>query len=220
MRTIKDLINKEKGRSALVVGTGSTIKEKKDAISSFIKKTNPFIVGVNNMTEFWVPDYHVWTNNNRFRTYGKNISPKSTLLLGSNISIKIINKVIGSMDYVVLERVDREDLPIKYENGVIYGYHRTAGCTSITIAHLLGAEEISVVGMDGHTLHNYEDVKSGVRDHHFYDENYTPYSSEIRIKKDKIVGGVLQSLEDYGINFKILTPTKYRRFYDSTRLHI
>jgi len=218
MRTIKDLIGKEKGKKFLILCTGATVKERKKEIDNFIEKEKPILVGVNNLSGFWIPDYHIWTNNRRFRTFGKNINPKSTLLLGSNISLKVINEVIKTKNYIVLERVDREGVSIDYKNGIIYGYHRTVGCVAITVSHLLGAKEINIVGMDGHTLNDYEDIKSGKKAHHFYDEKYTPYSLKICNKKDKITSGVLQSLKDYGIDFNIITPTVFKKFYDSSRL--
>jgi len=219
MKTIKDLIGKEKSKSVLILCTGSTVKEKKKDIDAFIEKEKPILIGVNNLSGFWIPDYHIWTNNGRFRTFGKNINSKSTLLLGSNISLKVINNTIGARDYVVLERVDREGVPVDYRNGIIYGYHRTVGCVAITVSHLLGAKEINVVGMDGHTLNSYDDVKDGRKAHHFYNEKYTPYSPEIRIKKDEITSGVLQSLKDYGIDFNIITPTVFKKFYNGDKLY-
>jgi hypothetical protein len=218
MRTIKDLINKEKDKKFLILCTGSTVKEKKKEIDNFIEREKPILVGVNNLSGFWVPDYHIWTNNGRFRTFGKNINSKSTLLLGSNISLKVISRIIGDRDYVILERVDREGVPIDYRDGIIYGYHRTVGCVAITVSYLLGAKEINIIGMDGHTLNSYEDVRDGKKAHHFYDENYTPYSPEIRIKKDNITKGVLQNLRNYGINFNIITPTVFKKFYDGNKL--
>jgi len=220
MKTIENLIGVRKGETALVICAGATVKEYEKQIKHFIEETNPFTIGINNMTHLFVPDYHLWTNNRRFRTFGKNIKDKPILLLGSNISLKVIKDTIGSRDYIVLNRIDREGVPINYKNGTIYGYHRTAGCTAITVSHLLGAKEINVVGMDGHTRHKYEDVISGIEHHHCYNEDYIPYPKEICMKKDKIVNGVLKSLEKYGMNFKILTPTVYEDYYDSTRLHI
>lgn len=220
MKTIKDLLGKHSGEKAIVLGAGSSVKEFKPLIDNFIQKNKPFTIGINNITDFWIPNYHLWTNNNRFRTFGKNIKNESTVLIGSNISLKVIREILGSREYVLLNRVDREGVPIEYRNGVIYGFHRTAGCLAITIAHLMGASEIAVVGMDGHTLHNYEDILSGKEKHHCYEENYKPVPLEIGIKKDKVIDGVLKTLRDYGMNFRILTPTKYEKYYDCTGLYV
>jgi len=221
MKTIEYLLGSEKGRSAVVLGAGATIKEYKKQIDKFIKRTNSFIIGINNVVDLWVPDYHVWTNNQRFRDFGQHIKEESTVLLGSNISIKVVNSILKEIDYIILNRVDREGVSIKYKNGTIYGYFRTAGCLSIMIASLLGADEINVVGMDGYTLHSREDVQSGKKSQHCYGEGFTDTATwETCIEKDKIIYNSLQNIRNYGVDFKILTPTKYRRFYDSARLHV
>ena len=221
MKTFKDLIGVEKGRSGLVIGAGASIKEYEDQIAKFICETTPVTIGINNMTAFWTPDYHVWTNNSRFRTFGKNIHSDSKLLLGSNISLKLINEVIGSREYIVLNREDREGVSIDYRNGVIYGYFRTAGCLAIMLLHLMGIDEINVVGMDGYTMYKHNDVMAGEKSQHCYGKGLTDTSSwNTGVEKDKIIEGALNNIKEYGIDFKILTPTKYRGFYDSTRLHI
>jgi len=40
------------------------------------------------------------------------------------------------------------------------------------------------------------------------------------MKKDKIIDDVLHNLQEYGIDFKILTPTKYENYYDDKRSKI
>ena len=121
MNTIKELLGVRKEQGAIIIGAGSSIKEYEKKIDTFIKKENLFIIGVNNMTAFWTPDYHVWTNNQRFRTYGKNIKPESTLLLGTNISLKVVSHIIGSRPYIPLYREDREGISIDYKDGKVYG---------------------------------------------------------------------------------------------------
>lgn len=220
MKTIKDLVGTRKGENALVICAGSSTRKNREQINGFVAKTSSFTIGINNITDFYIPRYHLWTNTKRFRTFGKNIYPKSTLLLGSNIYIKVIKEVIENREYVLINYTDmKEGVPIDYKDGKIYGFYRTAGCLSIMIAHLMGAKEINIIGMDGHTLYDYKDIKSGKKRHHCYNEDYTPYSQEICIKKDKVVNGILHSLKDYGIKFNILTPTKYENFYNSVKLY-
>lgn len=222
MDTIKNLINTREGEPALIIGAGATIKEKEEHIDNFIKETNPFIIGINNMTAFWTPSYHLWTNTQRFRTYGKNINSNSKLLLGSNISLKIINEIVGNRNYTLINYTDmKEDVPIGYKKGKIYGFYRTAGCLAIMIAHLMGAEEINVVGMDGYSLHRQEDVVSGKESQHCYGQGLTDTADwKTCVKKDKLINKALLNLKNYGIDFKIITPTKYGDLYDSTRLHV
>lgn len=214
MRTIKDLINIRSGESALIIAAGSSIERYKKETEEFIKNEKPFTIGINNIIDFFIPDYHLWTNTKRFRTFGQNIHKRSNILLGAGIHLKTVREMIGSREYTVINFTDmKEGVPLGYRMGKIFGFFRTAGCLSIMIAHLMGAEEIYIVGMDGHTFHIYEDIKLGKKKHHCYDEDYKPYSKVVCLKKDRVVNEVLSSLRDYGIKLKILTPTIYEDFY-------
>jgi hypothetical protein len=219
MKTINDLVNNSIDKNFVIIGAGASIKEHYDVIDNFIKNSNSTTIGVNNITNFWIPDYHLWTNNQRFRDFGKTINPKSNVLLGSNINKKVINNTIGNSDYVVLNRIDREGVNIDFKDGVIYGYFRTAGCLAIMLAHLMGANEINVVGMDGYTMHNKVDVVSGDKNQHCYGSGFTDTATwDSCVKKDVIIRKALNNLRDYGINFNIITPTMYGDFYDSSRM--
>lgn len=231
MKTIKDLENKEKGRPFLIVGAGSSTKIYLKGIRDYITKTIPTVIGINNITEYFIPHYHLWTNTQRFRTYGKYIVPCSNLLLGSNIPLKVINNVIGDVieingvtknrEYTLINYTDKEGIPIDYKKGKIYGYYRTAGCLAIMIANIMGASEINIVGMDGYSKYEYKDLESGNESQHCYGKGFTDTATwETCIKKDKLINGVLKNIKNYGINFKIITPTKYGEFYDSSRLYI
>ena len=218
MKTIEDLIDKHAGEKALIICAGSTTREYYTQIVNFIYRERPFIIGINNITDFFVPDYHLWTNTKRFRNFGHKIR-KSNILLGSGIPLKIIKETIGHRKYTLINFTDmKEGVPIGYRKGKILGFYRTAGNLAIMIAHLMGASEVNIVGMDGHTFHNYFEVLDGTKDHHCYEENYTPYSQEVCEKKDTITTGVLTTLRDYGIDLKILTPTVYKDFYRGSSL--
>lgn len=212
MKTIQNLINTKKGKTGLVICAGVSIKQYNNQIKKFIEEKNPVTIGINNISHLYKPEYHLWTNTQRFRTFGKNINKESNLLLGSNISIKVIKEIIGDRKYTLINYSDKEGIPIDYKNGKICGHFRTAGCLSIMILYLMGIEEINIIGMDGHTIHKYKDIKSGKIKHHCYEENYIPFTEDICIGKDKLVNKILNSLKDFGINFKILTPTIYKKF--------
>jgi len=214
MKTIADLIGTHKGQKALVVCAGSTVKTYAENIIKFMEKEQPFVIGINNITHLFVPDYHLWVNTKRFRNFGKNSLTSSKLLLGKGIHIKTIREVIGNMDYYLINFTDmKPGIPLGYGKGKILGFFRTGGNLAIMIAHLMGASEVNIVGMDGHTIHPYDLVKSGAKPHHCYDENYVPFDKDLCIKKDEITTGVLKDLSNYGIKLRILTPTVYREFY-------
>lgn len=219
MRTTEDLIGKHKGREILIVCAGSTVKKYNHKIKEYIKKYNPIIFGINNTTDYFIPNYHLYTNTKRFRNFGHKIHKKSQILLSYGLNLKLIKDTIGSREYTLINFTDmKEGVPIGYRKGKIFGFYRTAGNLSIMISHLMGSSNITIVGMDGHTLYNYEDVKSGKKSHHCYDEKYVPFPLDICKKKDGITKGVLQSLKNYGVQFRILTPTVYKNFYDGTIL--
>jgi hypothetical protein len=220
MKTIESLINKHKGRRALILCAGSFIKEYESKIDTFIFEEKPFTIGINNMTDFWMPDYHLWTNTQRFRTFGKKIYPESELLLGSGIHLKTIRDIIGSMKYTLINFSDmKEGVKVGYRKGKILGYFRTAGCLSIMIAHLMGAKNVSIVGMDGYSYYKKDELLSGKESHHCYGEGFTDTASwETCVEKDRLINSALTGLKNYGIDFKILTPTKYEDFYDGSVL--
>jgi hypothetical protein len=212
MKTIKDLVNTKKNRVGLVICAGSTIKTYKKDIDKFIKTNNPVVIGINNISHLYIPEYQLYTNTQRFRSFGKNINDESKLLLGSNISIKVIKEVIGNKKYILINYVDKKGIPLDYKKGKLLGHFRTAGCLAIMILHLMGVDKVNVVGMDGHTFHNYKDVVNGKQSHHCYEEDYKPFKKEICVEKDALINRILESLKSYGINFSILTPTIYKKY--------
>ncbi|GAF95453.1 unnamed protein product, partial [marine sediment metagenome] len=155
----------------------------------------------------------------RFAKFGHKIHKDSQILLSHGINVRLIRDTIGSRDYTLINFTDMKvGIPIDYRKGKIFGYYRTAGNLAVMICHLMGSNDINIVGMDGHTLHKYGRVKSGKEAHHCYNEKYNPFPLDICIKKDNITGVVLRSLKNYGIKFRILTPTVYKQFFDGSVL--
>jgi 4-hydroxy 2-oxovalerate aldolase len=210
MKTIQKILNTEKGKNALIVGAGASINSHKDKIEAFIEDKIDITFGINNMTSFIVPDYHVWTNRQRLLDFGDNIHKESKVMFGRNIPEKIRRKY--SNDYVLIKYTDNEKEQMSFKNGVIRGYYRTAGCLSIMIAHLLGCKNIYIVGMDGYTY--YFNNKDDMNGQHLYGSGLTDKNnfSECK-KKDDIVLNTLTYLWFYGINFNIITPTVFKDFY-------
>ena len=52
MKTIENLINKHKGRQALIIAAGSSVKEYENKINSFIHEEKPITIGINNKQNF------------------------------------------------------------------------------------------------------------------------------------------------------------------------
>lgn len=216
---LADRLGCEKGKPFLIVGAGGTLQEYEKAIKDFMRETNPVTIGINKMTGFCEPDYHLWTNKQRWRDFGSCInSEKTKLMFGSGLNEKSIKKHYKGpyirIDYVdSLKQAGRQS-QIEYRDGKIYGYFRTAGCLAIVIAHLLGASDIYVVGMDGFTLHTRDELESQNKNHHCYGSGYTDDATwEQCVEKDRIVYENLNAIEAFGVSFKILTPTKFEKFY-------
>jgi len=212
IKSFDNYINQYNSYDFVIIGAGSSIKKYENKIKNFIrdKKT----IGINNITHLFIPDFHVWTNNQRLNEYGGCISQNSILILGDGIRKEMIDKhKIES--FVLLEYDDSEGIPIDIRNGKIYGYFRTAGCLSIMIAHCLGAKNIYIVGMDGYTLYPKDDLKNMKKDHHCYGKGYTDDASwEKCLIKDEKVYSCLKSIHNYGVNFSILTPTIFNDFFN------
>ena len=222
--SIADCIDCQKGKTAVIIGAGGTLNEYEKPIKEFLDRDNVFTIGINNMTAFHVPSYHLWTNKQRWRDFGSCIdSEKSKLMFGAGLGDKLIKKHFRG-DYIVvnyshsLSRAEKEG-EVEYHKGRIYGCFRTAGCMAILLVHLFGASEIYIVGMDGYTLHGKDEIESGSRNHHVYGKGFTDNSSwEKCLEKDRLVYENLNALDIYGVKFKIITPTKFDKFYDKSIL--
>jgi hypothetical protein len=220
MGKLSDYIDCEKGKSFLIVGAGGTLKEYEGPIKKFMSKNNPVTIGINYMTGFCIPNYHLWTNRQRYRDFGSCINKNSKMIFGCNLPAKLIKKHFKG-DYISVDYDGSSGNSIRYEGGKIYGNFRTAGCLAIVIAYLFGACDIYVVGMDGYTLHSREKLDRKAGSHHFYGKGFTDDTTwEQCIEKDRLVYENLSEIEVFGVDFKILTPTKFEKFYDGTVLSL
>lgn len=216
---LKDLIDIALDRTVLIIAAGGSISLQKYQISRFISKVQPITIGINKITHFYIPDYHLWTNNQRLYTQGDCIHLSSKLLFGKYISPQIICRWWAG-DYFEIDYDDDPKLDFEYIEtmGKLRCWFRTAGCLAIGIAHLMGAKNIYIVGMDGFTIHTRYELDTKRKNQHCYGHGYTDdYSWEDSLIKDEQISSALTKLSSV-IYFKILTSTKYDRFYDGTIL--
>lgn len=200
----------------LIIGAGGSVREFSGQLHKFIDTVKPITIGINHMTHIVIPDYHLWTNKERYLHHGNCINPLSKLLCGCGLPDRLV-RIHHKGNYFRVDYLDREDSPLGYQKGIITGFYRTAGCLAIMIAHLLQASQIYIVGMDGFTLHKPVEVDDGVKNQHCYGRGHTDdYSWKNSLVKDNQVCNILRSLKEYGINFKILTPTVFNEFYDGS----
>ena len=197
----------------MVIGAGGSLRDYHDKILKYIKDNNIVTIGVNCMTSLCFPDYHLWTNKQRFRDQHGCIGKKSKMLFGCGFSEEFIRKYYDG-DYTIINYDGRSQSYVSYKDGQIRGNFRTAGILSIMIAHINGARKIDVVGMDGFTLYEEKDVKNKKFNQHCYGSGHTDDASwEKDLLKDQMVDDGLHALKEYGVDFRILTPTKFKDFY-------
>jgi hypothetical protein len=208
--SIRDI---EKDSTIVIAGSGGSIKKYHWRITDFIEKNNAKVLGINYMTNLCTPDYHLWTNKQRYRDLGDCIDDRSVMMFGEGISEELIRKHHRG-DYITIDYIDQKGENFGYNDGVIRGHFRTAGTLAIMVAHVMGAKKIHIVGMDGYTLYSRKELEKGDKNHHCYGSGYTDDASwEKCKKKDKKVYSALRGLHEYGIDFDILTPTKFEDFY-------
>ena len=213
-------LKKMSDRNVLIVGAGSSIKTYNKKIQAFIKEKKVLTFGINNMTSFCVPDFHLWTNRQRLGKYGSCINKDSTLLFSIRMPKKIIRDHYKD-SYISVDYIDNKAQTLGYKNGIITGHFRTAGTLAIFIAHLMKPLNIYIAGMDGFTLYEKKDVKKGNKSHHCYGSGYTDDATWEECKeKDQMVADALNSLHEYGVKFTMITPTKFEQFYDCTILGV
>jgi len=202
-------------RPFLIVGSASTVREDIIRIRRYTSDTQPITIGINKMTQFIIPDFHLWTNKERFYNLGSCIHPLSKVLCGIGLPDQLI-KLHYQGDYVQVnyERKAHPNSKMSCINGRIYGFYRTAGCLAIMIAHLLGASSIHVIGFDGYTRYKPEEYDHGKNQHCYGSGHTDDYSWQNSIKKDNEIYKCLLQLRDYGIDIRIITDTIYTDIYD------
>jgi len=211
-----------RSRPFLIVGSASTLKEDFTRIKRYIKDIQPVTIGINKMTDFIIPDFHLWTNNERFHNLGGCIHPLSTLLLGNGLLPDVIKQHCqGKYIKVEYEKFAAPNAPMFHINGHIYGFYRIAGCLAIMIAHILKASSIHVVGFDGYTRHKPKEYEPGLdqKNQHCYGAGHTDdYSWPNSVQKDNEIYKCLMLMKNTGIDFSIITDTIYTDVYNSTIL--
>jgi len=218
MMNLKNLENIEQGTHFIVAGSGNSVKQYRDAILKYRDAKRAKVIGINYMTFLCSPGYHLWTNKQRYRDLGQCVNPTSIMLFGNGIPLDLIRKHYEG-DYFTVDYLSDKKFDFSYRDSVIYGHFRTAGTLAVMIADIMGASIIDIVGMDGYTLYGKKVIESGEKSHHCYGQGYTDDANwEKCKKKDKKVYDTLRALDKCGVKFRILTPTKFKDFYDGSVL--
>ncbi len=156
-------------------------------------------------------DYHIFTNNAKYREYGHMFKKHSNLILGHNIHKKSIKRH-GHKDYICINFTDKDTKePISYDSkkDLIRGYYRSSGNLALMLLHLMGSKMTYIAGMSGF-LYKYDGQV-----HYYKAEMVKDFvSKEKHIKNDKLISISLNKLRKYGVKFKIITPTIYTKHYN------
>ena len=215
---------KIKGRHVLVAGAGPSLKKYWDNIKLFIEKNNAITIGGNNINGVFDPDYHFWGCDRRWIKYGNLVSDKSVLIFPGSEREKVIRKHWQG-PYVKYKTNKRpSNNHANYSN--IYECFKNIVMVAAFWAYNQKASKISIVGMDGYTLYSNSILKDKTGSQHCYGEGFTDgFSYKFGRIKDIKYYERLKILDKYGrknfgFGIEIITPTLYKKFYNSTILEI
>lgn len=211
-----------KHENIVVIGSGSSLSRYGADVLSFVNKMKCKTIGINNMVSLCCPDYHLWTNKQRYIDFGHCINSKvSKLMFGHKMTEFIIRKYYaGKYIKVVYSDEDKFLHHMSINEQHIKGRFRTAGVLAVAIAYLMEAKNIWVAGMDGYTYHPESRLLRGKKSQHCYGKGKTDDASwKDSVKKDNLV---YQSLDELAkiVNFKIITPTKFVKHFDASVIGI
>jgi len=133
-------------------------------------------------------------------------------LIGERVTNEIVRQHFQG-SYIRINYIDKDEDSISYRDGIIRGRFRTAGCLSIVLAHIMGASDINIVGMDGYTLHGRNSIDKKRASQHIYGKGMTDGTSWKECeRKDELVNEVLNNIRNFGVKFRITTPTMFKEF--------
>lgn len=200
--------NRHKGADFLVLGNGPSLEKNIEKIRKLVSEKKLIVLGANYLHGLIEPDYHAFNNLNRFIRYGKFVSPKSKLLIGSYISGQVV-KNVTDREYERLPYLNvNEKFDIK--DGIIQSNCGTISVLLIASAIIMGARNIHVAGLDG-----YKGVQGKT---HFYSETQEVPTKLESASLNEICGNFLDEIMEYqkenGMEpFGIITPTSYTKHY-------
>ncbi len=209
---------RHEGRDFLVLANGPGLKDNREKIEAFIRKTDPVILGANNLSGLFVPHYHAFNNKRRFTDYAGTVSGKSKLLISEYFPDEFIREYTDR-DYEKLYYNDVLNAHFGIDDGVIRTNCRTISVLLIGAAIVMGARRIFVAGMDGYLGPGTEGKAL------YYNEKDEKTDKQMIIERHMWCQKFLEEIEAYlqkngreGIH--IITPTTYKAFYKSVENYI
>jgi len=237
-----------KSKKVVIFAAGHSIVEYKDAILRYLETDDFTTIGCKNIGSIIRPDYHCWFDSVAFERDAEMLREKGLFIIqkGSipvflqTCKRKLIRKYWRGKYKTIKCKFTTWNAKSPYPHYMkrkskFWGAFINTGCLSIYWAHIKGFTEINVVGMDGYSFHSKCDLISGEASQHCCGKGFTfskrkGYSEDLikkeidslyekmKYKDKKILRTLTHFKTVHNVNFRILTPTAYDQFYDSSIL--
>lgn len=200
------------GRDFLVLVSGPSIRSHEQAVTDFIAREKPIVLGCNRLPAAFAPDYHVYVNRKRFESYASLLTPGAKLILSPYFLEKQIRGAIGKQPYELL--MYRNIYPgtngsLEVRDSAIYAEGATVGPLACGVAWTMGGRNLYIAGMDGYSKSEQT---------HHYDEPDNKEREDL-LAQERATKGLLRDLsqlfEGGGGRLRILTPTAYDAHYEA-----
>lgn len=188
------------GRTILVLVAGTSLKDYQQQIHEYIKKNNPIVLGANNLGGLFVPNYHAFNNQRRFKQYSSTVDATSHLLLGPGVTA-------SKQDFAYEEIIcyNSSSTPLEIQGGVITSNCRSIGVLLGAVALVMGADQLVFAGMDGYL---------GKGATMFYEGDESVHQEDLLAKHEEnqnYLNQLFNCAKAMGcVNIKSITPTTYR----------
>lgn len=204
-------LRRHEGRPFLILANGPSLKQHRDRVERFIQKYNPIILGSNNISDLFVPHYHVFTNRLRFFQYVGTVHEKSQLVVANFFETSFVKEQTSRSFEVIHLRQTDSALPLEDDGYVISVPHVDVAVASVSLAVLMGASAVFMAGMDG-----YQEGMQA-ESFHFYRGEIGTEDSSLLVEQHKGVclglDRAMAMLDKRNLTLVILTPTSHQRLY-------
>jgi hypothetical protein len=239
-----------RGKDVIIICSGQSILTYIDEVREYVKK-NPqsIIIGCKNMSHIVAPHYHMWGDKDGFYKFGNMMHKLSTGIFRYYIPEEMIKKTCNN-NYFRIKCINTLSVKkgtkgsnkfscrksIGNKKYTIKGPFSTTGNMAIFLAHCLGAEKITILGIDGYSYNPLSKLIKEEFGQHCYGSGFSAYKSkkvlnkkgpnkaasvyQIYKNRDKVTLYSLNKMKQYGANFEIITPTVFKKFFNFDILKI
>lgn len=185
----------------LVIATGQSINSKMLELRA-LSNTDVTTIGVHNLDRKIIPDYHLFVGVKRYKAYKDMVSSKSVLV----VTQKIIDNIPGVVRITVKNKYPSDKGMIQIVGDRIICEGASGGVIAAAFAIMCGAKTVLMAGIDGYS--------DGSKHHYKEKEN----KWERLMQHESATPMILNDLSKLA-TIKIITPTVYKEYYDSSVLN-